>query len=113
MAKDFYFKIEGRTYGPITLEALKKLATEGNLKPSDKVASGSSGEFLEARSVSFLNDIFNKLNKSTDVVLSSKLDTIAEDLTIIRKWVNFWSVTIIVLGCVNIVVYLLVIAQKK
>ena len=62
MAKTYYCKIKDKTFGPMTLEELKKMATEGKLQPSDKVASNISPEFLLAGSVSFLNEIFNTYN---------------------------------------------------
>ena len=76
MAKDYYCKIKDKTFGPMTLEELKKMATEGKLKPSDKVESDISPEFLEARTVSFLNSIFNPQSINLDVLEKNSVEII-------------------------------------
>lgn len=66
--KKYYCKIDGKNYGPLTIEELKEMASEGKLQPSDKIATSFSPKFLEAGSFSLLNESFKKfkntINKS-------------------------------------------------
>jgi hypothetical protein len=59
--KKYYIKMNGKTYGPTTLEKLKKMASEGKLQPWDKVSdSWPPKEWFEPSSIPDLNEIFNK-----------------------------------------------------
>jgi GYF domain 2 len=105
MAKNYYCKIKDKTFGPMTLEALKKLATEGKLQPSDKVASDISPEFLLAGSVSFLNEIFKTYNEETRSEFSQEanLGLLAKNsietvrlLEAIKGWVTFMGIVLVI-----------------
>ncbi len=105
MAKTYYCKIKDKTFGPMTLEELKKMATEGKLQPSDKVASNISPEFLLAGSVSFLNEIFNTYNEETRSEFSQEanLGLLAKNsietvrlLEAIKGWVTFMGIVLVI-----------------
>jgi hypothetical protein len=73
MAKTYYCKIKGKTYGPMTLEQLKTGALKGHLKPSDKVSPTFPTEvWLEAGSISSLNEIYKALHNNSDSDVSNK-----------------------------------------
>ena len=73
MAKNYYCKIKGKTYGPVDRENLKKMATEGKLQPSDKVGADISTEFYEAGSIPFLNEIYKPKTDNNDVGDNNRL----------------------------------------
>ena len=59
--KKYYIKMKGKTYGPTTLEKLKKMASEGKLQPWDKISdSWPPKEWFEPSSIPDLDEIFNK-----------------------------------------------------
>ena len=63
MAKNYYCKIKGKNFGPLTLEELKNLAIQGQLQISDKVSlTFPAQEWLYASSIPDLNDIFKFQN---------------------------------------------------
>jgi len=63
MAKNYYCKIKGKNFGPMTLEELKNLAIQGQLQISDKVSlTFPAQEWLYASSIPDLNDIFKFQN---------------------------------------------------
>lgn len=72
MAKTYYIKIKGKTYGPVDHEKLKKMATEGKLQPSDKVGADISTEFYKAGSIPFLNEIYKALHNNSNSDVSNK-----------------------------------------
>ena len=63
MAKNYYCKIKGKNFGPLTLEELKNLAIQGQLQISDKVSlTFPAQEWLYASSIPDLNGIFKFQN---------------------------------------------------
>jgi hypothetical protein len=105
MARTYYCKIKDKTYGPMTLEELKKMATEGKLQPSDKVASDISPSFSLAGSVSFLNESFKTYNEETRAEFSQEanLGLLAKNsietvrlLEAIKGWVTFMGIVLVI-----------------
>ena len=116
MARTYYCKIKDKTYGPMTLEELKKMATEGKLQPSDKVASDISPEFLLAGSVSFLNEIFKTYNEETRSEFSQEanLGLLAKNsietvrlLEAIKGWVTFMGIVLMIYIICSIILWVL------
>jgi len=67
--KKYYCKIKGKNYGPLTLEELKDLAIQGQLQISDKVSlTFPTKEWLQASSISALNEIFKSQDYSVVAV---------------------------------------------
>ena len=67
--KKYYCNIKGKNYGPLTLEELKDLAIQGQLQISDKVSlTFPTKEWLQAGSISALNDIFKSQNYSVAAI---------------------------------------------
>ncbi len=65
--KKYYCKINGKSYGPMTLEQLKNLAIQGQLQSSDKVSlTFPAKEWLEAGSISALIEIFKTQAETTN-----------------------------------------------
>jgi len=51
MASEWHYSCEGKTYGPVSLSELKKLAEAGELAPSDFVWKEGLPEWVEASSI--------------------------------------------------------------
>ena len=67
--KKYYCKIKGKNFGPLTLEELKNLAIQGQLQGSDKVSlTFPTKEWLQASSISVLNEIFKSQDYSVVTV---------------------------------------------
>ena len=67
--KKYYCKIKGKNFGPLTLEELKNLAIQGQLQISDKVSlTFLTQEWLQASSISALNEIFKSQDYSVVAV---------------------------------------------
>lgn len=67
--KKYYCKINGKNYGPLTLEELKGLAIQGQLQISDKVSlTFPTKEWMQASSISALNEIFKSQDYSVVAV---------------------------------------------
>ena len=57
MAKEWFCKISGKQFGPFTAEEVRKLATQGKLKPDHHVKQGTEGLWIKAEA---LADLFSE-----------------------------------------------------
>ncbi len=48
MAKDWYLRQDGKTFGPLTSEKLKSLASDGRMRPDGEVANDTNGPWHPA-----------------------------------------------------------------
>ena len=117
MAKNYYCKIKGKNFGPLTLEELKNLAIQGQLQISDKVSlTFPAQEWLYASSIPDLNDIFKfqNYNAVDDAVannegyqggfaqgvnlrlLEKNSIEVVRLLRVIKKWVTFMGVVLVI-----------------
>ena len=124
MAKTYYCKIKDKTFGPMTLEQLKNLAIQGQLQISDKVSlTFPSQEWLYASSIPDLNDIFKFQNYNAVAndegnqggfsqgvnlgLLEKNSIEVVRLLRVIKKWVTFMGVVLVIYIICSIILALL------
>ena len=56
MAVELFAEIDGKVYGPLTADQVRKLASSGRLKPDDRVRKGSDGAWARAGRIPGLFD---------------------------------------------------------
>ena len=124
MAKDYYCKIKNKNFGPMTLEELKSLAIQGQLQISDKVSlTFPTKEWLYASSIPDLNDIFKFQNYNAVAndegnqggfsqgvnlgLLEKNSIEVVRLLRVIKKWVTFMGVVLVIYIICSIILALL------
>ena len=122
--KKYYCKIKGKNFGPLTLEELKNLAIQGQLQISDKVSlTFPTKEWLYASSIPDLNDIFKFQNYNAVAndegnqggfsqgvnlgLLEKNSIEVVRLLRVIKKWVTFMGVVLVIYIICSIILALL------
>src|SRR4030042_1560564 len=69
---DTYIFINGESYGPLSVSAIKKWAEEGRLGPDDQVWIAARNEWVLARNVAQFKRIFDERGVTADGAAASE-----------------------------------------